>query len=142
MPLSSSEQEKVVSVIIITDSMNNASHICTDQTINLQRMGVLSLLGFGERKKKVLNFLAKDAMIIDIRMPEEFDQGNITGSMNMVLDELDERLDEIKDFSKPILFCCSSGLRSDEAVVILKKAGLEAINAGSYNRLKKIIDDI
>ena len=104
-------------------------------------MSLLSLLGFGEPRKKVLAYLAKGARIIDLRMPEEFAEGSIAGSLNINQDELEERFDEIKNVGGPMLLCCGSGLRSDEAAVLLREAGIAAINAGSYKRLKKIIDN-
>ena len=101
-------------------------------------MGILSLLGIGERKKKVLSFLANDAMIIDIRMPEEFDDDNLPGSINMLQENIELEQEWISSLGKPILLCCSSGFRSDEAVAMLQDKGIVAINAGSYNRLKKL----
>lgn len=104
-------------------------------------MGILSLLGFGERERKVLSYLANGAQIIDIRMPEEFAEDNLSSSVNIGQDDLSRKLAEIEGFGKPVLVCCSTGLRSDEAAVMLKRKGIDAINAGSYDRLKKIMDD-
>ena len=102
-------------------------------------MSILSLLGFGERKKKVLSYLAREARVIDIRMPEEFAEESLPGSVNMVQDDLELELENIRSYGKPVLVCCGSGLRSDEAAVMLREHGIDAINAGSYNRLKKLI---
>ena len=76
------------SVTIITFIIKHSLHLCTSQTINLKKMSILSLLGFGERKKKVLKYLDQGALIIDIRMPEEFEEEHIDGSINMIQDDL------------------------------------------------------
>lgn len=103
-------------------------------------MGIRSLLGFGERKEMVYDYLDKDAMIIDIRTPETYAKGHLPGSYNMVLEYLDLEFATIRKTRKPILVVCGSGLRSDEAAVVLRRQGFEAINAGSYRRLKKLIN--
>ena len=104
-------------------------------------MGLLSLLGFGESKVKVLDLLERDAQIIDLRLPDLFSEENIMGSLNMEQYEVYLRLEEVRNFNKPVLVCCRSGLRSDEVAAVLRKAGVEAINAGKYRRLKKLIEE-
>ena len=52
--------------------------------------------------------------IIDVRTPQEFFGGNAPGSINIPLNEIRERIDEIKSL-QPIIFCCASGNRSGQA---------------------------
>lgn len=140
LPSLTSEQENGNSVIFITDSKVTYAHICNYQTINLTKMGLRSLLGFGEKRKMVYDYLDKEALIIDIRTPETYAKGSLPGSMNMVLEYLDLEFERIREINKPILVVCGSGLRSDEGAVVLRRQGFEAINAGSYRRLKKLIE--
>lgn len=70
--------------------------------------------------------------IIDVRTPAEFAGGNVKGSINIPLNELPERLDEISGLSQPIVLCCASGARSAHATMFLKNVGIECENGGSW----------
>ena len=50
--------------------------------------------------------------IIDVRTPGEFRGGNVKGSINIPLNEIHLRLDEIKQMPQPVILCCASGNRS------------------------------
>ena len=74
----------------------------------------------------------KNATIIDVRTPEEFAGQHVPGAINIPLDQLSIRMDEIKDMPKPIVAYCRSGSRSGMAVGIMKQNGITgAINGGS-----------
>lgn len=103
-------------------------------------MGLLSWLGFGQRKQKVLEFLEQDAVIIDVRMSGEFKTGNIKGSKNIPLENIDSQIGKIKQLNKPVITCCVSGMRSSVASRKIRKAGIEAINGGSWYSVKLIVD--
>ncbi len=72
------------------------------------------------------------AMLIDIRTPHEHKLGNIKGSVNIPVDELRDRLDEIpKD--KDIYVYCQVGLRGYLAARILMQKGYRVKNlSGGY----------
>lgn len=77
--------------------------------------------------KEILN----NASIIDVRTPGEFEDGHYPGAVNIPLNELPQRLEELEDMKKPIVAYCRSGARSSMAVSILKQNGLnEVYNAG------------
>ena len=57
--------------------------------------------------------------IIDVRDPEEFEQGHISGAVNLSIDDLEDKLAELPS-DKPIVFVCSTGARSGEAYDIVK----------------------
>ena len=69
--------------------------------------------------------------IIDVRTPGEFMGGHVAGSINIPLQEIQNRADEIKALSQPILLCCASGMRSGQATVYLKSLGVDCKNGGS-----------
>ena len=76
-------------------------------------MGLFSTL-FG--KSADFAQLVKDgAIILDVRTPGEYAGGHIKGSKNIPLDQLNNRVQEIKGFGKPIVTCCASGMRSASA---------------------------
>lgn len=70
--------------------------------------------------------------IIDVRTREEFNGGNVAGSINIPLNEVVEREQEILDMQKPILFCCLSGGRSGQATQYFKSRGLDCENGGGW----------
>ncbi len=74
----------------------------------------------------------KKGTILDVRTPEEFQGGHAVGSINIPLQEVTIRLDEIKSFETPIILCCASGGRSGVATQFLQQSGIESYNAGSW----------
>jgi len=75
--------------------------------------------------------MSKKTTIIDVRTPQEFFGGNAPGSINIPLNEIRDRLDEIKAL-QPIVFCCASGNRSGQATAFIKSLGIECENGGSW----------
>jgi phage shock protein E len=78
----------------------------------------------------------KAKTIIDVRSPAEFSDGNVTGSVNIPLQEIQKRMDEIKSM-EPIIFCCASGNRSGQATIIARSAGINCENGGSWMETKR-----
>lgn len=70
--------------------------------------------------------------IIDVRTPGEFMGGNVAGSINIPLQEIQNRTDEIKAMQQPIVLCCASGMRSGQATAYLKGLGVDCENGGSW----------
>lgn len=70
--------------------------------------------------------------IVDVRTPAEFQGGHVAGSCNIPLQELNQRMDEIKSLGQPLLLCCASGNRSGMATHMLSQEGIECYNAGSW----------
>ena len=66
--------------------------------------------------------------------------GHIVEAINIPLDVIDEKASQIKQFNKPIVVCCVSGMRSSVAARKLRKVGIEAVNGGSWYGLKMIVD--
>ena len=70
--------------------------------------------------------------IIDVRSPEEFKSGHAENSINIPLQKIEEKLNEIKTFDQPIILCCASGGRSGQATQFLKNSGIDCSNGGSW----------
>jgi len=87
--------------------------------------------------------LARDGSVflLDTRTPFEVMQGKIDGFVNIPLDELRERLDEIpKD--RPVYVHCHSGLRSYLACRILTGNGYDCYNlAGGWRLYESVINE-
>ncbi|WP_040196342.1 FAD-dependent oxidoreductase [Candidatus Soleaferrea massiliensis] len=72
--------------------------------------------------------------LLDTRTKMEYQSSHIDGFINIPLDELRERLDEL-DPSKPVYECCHSGLRSYVASRILSGSGFDCYNLSGGYRL-------
>lgn len=72
------------------------------------------------------NYASDDHMLIDVRTPAEFADGHIQGAVNIPLDSLPGRLNELPT-DKPLVVYCRSGNRSATAVNIMADAGLTGI---------------
>ncbi len=90
-----------------------------------------------------LEMLLQDESVtlLDTRTPKEFIQGHIEGFMNIPVDELRERIEEVP-VGKPVYLICQSGLRSYIATRILEGLGFEAYNfAGGYRFYEAVMLD-
>jgi rhodanese-related sulfurtransferase len=74
------------------------------------------------------------AVLIDVRSAGEFANGNAPGTINIPLQELSSRLDQIPK-SSPIVLCCASGTRSGMAKLLLLKNGFRNVyNIGAWSK--------
>ena len=60
--------------------------------------------------------------LIDVRTPEEYASGHIEGAVNIPVDSLQQRLDEVSR-DLPVIVYCRTGNRSAPAAQILVNAG-------------------
>lgn len=77
-----------------------------------------------------------DAVVVDVRTPDEYGTGHIAGAVNMNLfDDFEERMAGF-DRERPVYLYCASGGRSGRAASILERLGFETVvNAGGYGDL-------
>ena len=79
--------------------------------------------------------------LLDTRTPMEYRMGHAKGFINIPVDELRERIDEL-DKSKPVYIICQSGLRSYIASRILMGYGFDAYNfAGGFRFYNAVLND-
>ena len=72
------------------------------------------------------------ASIIDVRTRGEFSGGHVAGSINIPLNEIPQRIEELKEMQTPIIFCCASGMRSGQATDFAQRQGIDCYNGGSW----------
>jgi NADPH-dependent 2,4-dienoyl-CoA reductase/sulfur reductase-like enzyme/rhodanese-related sulfurtransferase len=73
----------------------------------------------------------KGYQLIDVRTPSEYSRGTIPGAINIPVDEIRNRISEIK--KEPILVNCQVGQRGHTATMLLKELGFDATNLdGGY----------
>ncbi len=113
----------------------------------------VNMLGFvGENivRGKVKQFFWHDvenlprdgsAVLLDVRTVTEVSRGKIDGFINIPLDSLRERIDEIPK-GKPVYVHCHSGLRSYIACRILTGHGYDCFNlAGGWRLYESVINE-
>jgi len=76
--------------------------------------------------------MSKNATVIDVRTPGEFRGGHVRGSINIPLQDITSKVQEIKKMAQPIILCCASGNRSGQAAGFLKTQGIDCSNGGSW----------
>lgn len=70
--------------------------------------------------------------IVDVRTRAEFAGGHVAHSINIPLQELEEKLQEVESLKQPLILCCASGGRSGSAEMYLKRKGIDCYNGGSW----------
>lgn len=85
--------------------------------------------------------LQAGAALVDVRTPEEFRQGHLSGATNVPLDQI-RRLapGAFPDKTRPLLLYCRSGRRSQLALQELRSLGYTNVwNLGGMARAQKIL---
>jgi phage shock protein E len=70
--------------------------------------------------------------IVDVRSHDEFMGGHVAGSVNIPLNEIPQRVEELRTLKGPLVLCCASGNRSGQAQLFLTEHGIECYNGGSW----------
>ena len=63
--------------------------------------------------------------LIDVRTPEEYTSGHVTGAIHIPIDDVLARIDELPQ-EKKLLFICAAGQRSGLACEMAAAMGLDA----------------
>jgi rhodanese-related sulfurtransferase len=90
------------------------------------------LFGPGVDFKKLI---AEGAIVVDVRTPAEYKSGHISGSINIPVDSIKAKIDDLRKKNQTIITCCRSGARSGMARDILRNARIDAHNGGPWNLL-------
>ena len=67
------------------------------------------------------------ALIVDLRSSEDFNSGHITASINIPVNDVSRRSNEIINSTKSVVLVCETGSSSTNAGETLKKEGLKDI---------------
>jgi phage shock protein E len=84
--------------------------------------------------QKARALVAGGATLLDVRTPPEFRGGHPDAAVNIPVDQLPRRVDEL-DTARPVVVYCRSGNRSARAVKILQASGFKTV----YD-LKRVTD--
>ena len=69
-----------------------------------------------------------DAVLLDVRTPQEYQEGHIPESKNVPLQQLDNIASVAKNKDIPLFVYCYSGSRSRQATGILQRMGYSKVN--------------
>ena len=70
----------------------------------------------------------EEALVVDVREPNEFAAGHVLGAKNVPLARLDAAGAELaKRKERPLIVCCDGGERSAKALAALKKQGFTRV---------------
>ena len=86
---------------------------------------------------EILAAIESQALIVDVRTPEEFADGHYPGAINIPHDTILEGIEQLGVTEEtPVILYCRSGNRSGQAEQALQKKGfIEARNAGGLEAL-------
>ncbi len=83
--------------------------------------------------------LAGGAQVVDVRTMAEFNTSSHPRAVNIPLDELDRRVQEL-DSHRPVLVCCETGSRSGFAAALLRRKGFQQVaNIGPWRRIQSLL---
>ncbi len=80
---------------------------------------------------EIAEYQAMEYQLLDVRTPGEISRGGIPGFVNVPVDEIRERKDELAN--KNVLVTCQVGVRGHTATMLLQELGFNAVNLdGGY----------
>ena len=83
----------------------------------------------------------KKGSIVDVRTVEEFQMGNVDGSINIPMHDVTRRIEELKGLPRPLILICASGNRSGQVAQYLTAIGWEEVyNGGGWMEVLDIIE--
>ncbi|MDP3313676.1 rhodanese-like domain-containing protein [Lutibacter sp.] len=102
-------------------------------------MSFFGLFGDSNSRAPIEEYLNDGAVVIDVRTVDEFKDGHVKGSKNIVLNSIPSKVAEIKKMNKKIIAVCRSGARSGQATSFLKQQGIDIINGGPWQNVAKFV---
>jgi rhodanese-related sulfurtransferase len=110
---------RIIKLFILIIILSIIMSGCTNSISTEEEEGPISTNVTIEESKDLINDM-EDLLILDVRTKGEFDAGHIEGSIQIPVDELEDRINELEEYrGNPILVYCRSGNRSSQAVNIL-----------------------
>ena len=103
-------------------------------------MGLFGIFSQKDKESEIKEYLEKEAIILDVRTQEEWDEGHIENSKHIVLNLIPLEIEQIKSWQKPIVAVCRSGGRSGQAAQFLAQNGVEVINGGPWQNVAQYLE--
>lgn len=91
-------------------------------------MGFFGFLKRPDINQGVLEYETQEnAVLLDVRTPEEYGEGHIPGSRNLPLQRIEEVEEAVGGKDVPLFVYCRSGARSAQAAHVLRQMGYEQV---------------
>ncbi len=103
-------------------------------------MGLFDMFKRKDMSLDIKEYLENDAVILDVRTQEEWNEGHIENAKHIVLNLIPLKIEEIKAWDKPVIAVCRSGGRSGQAAQFLKQNGVDVINGGPWQNVDQYIE--
>ena len=72
----------------------------------------------------LIDLFNKDLIILDVREPKDFNNGHLLNAINIPIEDIDKRMDELRNYkSKDIIVYCNTGRKSAEVAEKLVEHG-------------------
>jgi rhodanese-related sulfurtransferase len=103
-------------------------------------MGIFgNIFGDNSNKENLATLVNDGAFLVDVRTPGEFAEGNVKGSVNIPLDQVQNQLAKFKAKENIVVFC-RSGNRSGQAKSILEQNGFSNVtNGGTWQDILSLL---
>ena len=81
----------------------------------------------------------KETILVDVRTPEEFAQGNVKNSINIPISELENNLSKLEGKKNVVVFC-KAGIRAAKAEKLLKDKKIKNVyNGKTWENVKSLV---
>ena len=104
-------------------------------------MGLFDMFKRKDMSADIKDYLAKDAVILDVRTLQEWNEGHIKNAKHIVLTVIPVEIEQIKAWKKPVITVCKSGGRSGQATQFLKQNGVDVINGGPWQNVNQYLEE-
>jgi rhodanese-related sulfurtransferase len=104
-------------------------------------MGIFDkiLNGNSSSSENLSELINNGAFLVDVRSPGEFAGGSAKGAVNIPLDEIASRADELNGKQEIVVFC-RSGARSGQAKSVLEQKDFTNVtNGGTWESVNQLI---
>lgn len=103
-------------------------------------MGIFgNIFGGNSNNGNLATLVNEGAFLVDVRSPAEFAEGNVKGSVNIPLDQVQNQLAKFNEKNNIIVFC-RSGNRSSQAKSILEQNGFKNVtNGGTWQDIELLL---
>lgn len=94
--------------------------------------GGLVACGSPESAEQAHTLVEGGATLLDVRTPGEYAAGHLDGALNIPVQQLGSRIDEVSH-DAPVVVYCQSGGRSASAARFLSSSGYEVLDLGAMS---------
>lgn len=124
-------------MLLVLQAIVIFTHFCT---LSWMYEGIMRMLGKWHKPIDIdhaKNLLNSGARLVDVRSPNEYAKGSITGAINVPLEEIHDHLHKISD--QLCIVFCNSGTRSHIATEKLKSHGHHQVfNVGPLDKAREL----